>query len=115
MGWEPGEAGGAGEEPEPGPGLPGGHGGPGAGAGAAARDPRLSGFAQGGAWDACPPSAALAAALESASGPGWRCPGANQGELLGLLRQCQALESWAASAKLGILRALIRDDDPGLP
>lgn len=75
------------------------------------RDPRLTGFARGGEWDRCRPSAELAAVLESVSGPGWRAPGATRDELLGMLRQAQALESRAAAAKLGILRSLIRDDD----
>ena len=35
--------------------------------------------------------------------------------MLGMLRQAQALESRAAAVKLGILRALIRDDDQPLP
>jgi hypothetical protein len=35
--------------------------------------------------------------------------------MFGLLRQWQALESRAAAAKLGILRALIREDDQPLP
>jgi hypothetical protein len=35
--------------------------------------------------------------------------------MFGLLRQWQALESRAAAAKLGVLRALIRDDDQPLP
>ena len=83
--------------------------------GAPGRDAHLSGFAKGGEWDACPPSASLAAVLEAASGPGWRCPGASREEMFGLLRQWQALESRAAAAKLGILRALIRDDDQPLP
>jgi hypothetical protein len=91
--------------PDPDPGLPGG---------APSRDPRLAGFARGGQWDACPPSAALAAVLEAASGPGWRCAGASREEMFGLLRQWQAVESRAAAAKLGILRALIRDDDQPL-
>ena len=90
-----------GAPPGPGPGLP--------------RDPHLPGFAHRGQWDTCPPTAALAAALEAASGPGWRCPGASREEMFGLLRQWQALESRAAAAKLGILRALIRDDDQPLP
>jgi hypothetical protein len=80
--------------------------------GTPARDPRLAGFAKDGQWDVCPPSSALAAALEAASGTEWRCPGASRDELLGLLRQAQALESWAAAAKCGILRSLIRDDEP---
>ncbi len=48
-------------------------------------------------------------------GPGWRCAGASREEMFGLLRQWQALESRAAAAKLGVLRALIRDDDQPLP
>jgi hypothetical protein len=79
------------------------------------RDPRLSGFAGGGEWDSCPPSAALAAEAEAASGPGWRCPGASRDEMVGLLRQWQALESWASAGKLGVLRALVRDDGQPLP
>ena len=35
--------------------------------------------------------------------------------MLGLLRQWQALESWAAAGKLGVLRALVRDDGQPLP
>lgn len=108
MGWQPGMEGGTGGEP--GPGLPGGHETP-----AADRDRRLAGFAQGGAWDACAPSAALAMALEGASGPEWRCPGAELDEMVGLLRQWQAIEAWAAAGKLGVLRALIREDDLELP
>ena len=83
--------------------------------GPGARDPRLSGFARGGDWDTCPPSAALAMILEGVAGPGQHCPGAEHDELLGLLRQGQALESWAAAFKLGVLRALIREEDQPLP
>jgi hypothetical protein len=79
------------------------------------RDSRLAGFAAGGEWDACPPSASLALALEATSGAEWRCPGATRDEMFGLLRQWQALESRAATAKLGVLRALIREDDQPLP
>jgi hypothetical protein len=77
--------------------------------------PSLSGFAAGGRWDACPPSAALATAIEAASGDDWQCSGATREEKLGLLRQCQAMEAWTASAKLGVLRSLIRDDDEPQP
>jgi hypothetical protein len=35
--------------------------------------------------------------------------------MTGLLRRWQALESWAAAGKLGVLRALIRDEDQPLP
>ncbi len=90
-----------------------------AGAGAAAplppRDPRVAGFARDGEWDGCRPSAELAAVLEEVAGPGWRCPGASRDEMLGMLRQAQALESRAAAVKLGILRSLVRDDDQPLP
>jgi hypothetical protein len=79
------------------------------------RDPRLAGFAQGREWDRRPPSAALALALEGASGPGWRCPGAEHDELIGALRASAALESWACAAKLGLLRALMREEDLPLP
>ena len=110
--WQPGGNSGTGEEPEPGPGLPG----RGASAGAPAGcDHHLSGFVKDGQWDTCPPSAALAGALEAASGPEWRCPGATRDQMVGLLRQWQALESRAAAGKLGVLRALIRDDDQPLP
>jgi hypothetical protein len=66
MGWQPG----AGDDP-------------GAVSGAG-RDPRLAGFAKGGAWDTGQPSAALAAVLEAASGAEWRCPGATRDEMLGM-------------------------------
>ena len=93
MGWQTGTGHGTGEEP----------------AGSVpARDPRLPGFAHGGEWDACPPSAGLAAALEAIAGPDWRCPGATRDELLGLLRQWQALESWAAAGKLVVVALLSR-------
>src|SRR6266700_2555097 len=72
------------------------------------RDPRLAGFAQGGPGDTCPPGSALAVALEELSGPDWRCPGATDDELVGLLGRWQAVESWAAAGKLGVVRELIR-------
>ena len=72
------------------------------------RDPRLAGFASGQAWDSCPPSAVLAAAAEGVSGPGWRCPGASDDELDGLLGRWAALESWAQAGKLGVVREKVR-------
>ena len=105
MSWQPAKDSGTGDTP--GSGLPR--------SAEPVRDSLLSGFVKDGAWDSCPPSAALAAALESAAGPGQRCPGATRDELLGMLRQWQALESWAAAGKLALLRALIRDDDQPLP
>jgi hypothetical protein len=80
-----------------------------------ARNDRLAGFAKDGEWNACLPSAALATALAAASGKEWRCPGATRDEMFGLLRRWAALESWAVAAKLGVLRALIREEDQPLP
>jgi hypothetical protein len=112
VGRHPGSHGGTGDAPEPGPGLLG----PDAPVSSQPlRDAHLSGFAADGEWDARPPSAELAVALEAASGPEWRCLGATRDEMTGLLRQWQALESWAAAGKLGVLRALVRDDGQPLP
>jgi hypothetical protein len=99
--------------PRRGPDLPEGRG-PGLGTAASERDGHLAGFGNGGAWDTCPPSGSLALALEAASGPEGRCPGASHDELFGLLRQWQALESRAVAGKLAVLRALIREDDQPL-
>lgn len=111
MGWQPGADGWTGGEPSPG--LPGGREDP--GSSAPERDRRLAGFTDGGEWDACAPSAALAAALDGASGPEWRCPGADRDEMVGLLRKWQSMEAWATAGKLGVLRALLREDDLELP
>src|SRR6266581_605553 len=59
-----------------------------------ARDPRLAEFAQGRAGDTCPPGAGLATVVEELSGPEWRCDGATDDELIGLLGSWNALESW---------------------
>jgi hypothetical protein len=93
---------GAGAEPAPGAGLPGVAGGRGG------RNPRLAGFAQGGPGDTCLPDAKLAETLEELSEPDWRCVGATDDELVGLLGRWQAVESWAAAGKLGVVRELIR-------
>ena len=79
------------------------------------RDPRLAGFAKDGEWDSCRPSAALVTALEGASGPEWRCVDASRDEMIGLLRRWASIEAWASAGRLGVLRALIRDDDQPLP
>ena len=100
-----------GEEPAPGPGLPGG---PSGSESAGVPDPGLAGFADGGVWDSAPPSAAMAAALEGAAGAGWRCEGGSRGEIVGAVRAAAALESWWCAAKLGLLRAAIRQDGDGL-
>src|ERR1700735_3010735 len=89
------------DEPARDPGLPGG-------AGASGQDPRLAGCAQGGGGDTRPPSAALAAEVADLSGPGWRCAGADDDELVGLLGRWEALGAWAEAGSLGVVRELIR-------
>lgn len=112
MGRQPGKDSGTGGEPVPGSGMPVG---PAAsrdqGAGEALRDERLPGFTRGGEWDGCLPGPELAAVLAAVACPEWRCPGAEQDELIGVLRRVAALESWASAAKLSVLRELIRHDD----
>ena len=76
------------------------------------REALLAGFARGGTWDTQAPGPELAAALAEAAGPEWRCKGASGEELIGVLGRLAVLESWVAAGKLGVLRALIRDDDP---
>ena len=75
------------------------------------REELLSGFASGGVWDKHPPGPELAAALAKAAGPDWRCASATGEELVGLLRAMAALQSWAGAGMLGVVRALVRDDD----
>src|SRR5579859_2082817 len=76
----------------------------------------VTGFRDGGEWDSCPPSASLAAATAAAAGPEWRCPGATDDQLVGLLRRRAALESWAAAGRLGVIREMMRrEDTPWLP
>jgi hypothetical protein len=85
---------------------------PGRGAGAQPdRNSRLAAFAQGGHGDTRPPDAELAAALDELSGPDRHCDGATDDELIGLLGRWQAVESWAAAGKLGV----IRTDPPPRP
>src|ERR1700678_4506937 len=75
------------------------------------REELLDGFARGGVWDKHPRGPELAAALAKAAGPDWRCGLATGEELIGLLRAMAALQSWAGAGLLGMIRALIRDDD----
>jgi len=138
MDWQPDAEDGAGDEPAPDFGLLGGQtdgsgssgragsgpaGGGAPGAGSASSGPGgssgadgtgLAGFGPGGVWESSAPSAAMAVALEAAGGAGWRCDGASQRELIGLVRAAAMVESWAAAAKLGYLREAIRGDDDGL-
>ena len=63
-------------------------------------------------WDKHPPGPELAVAVARATGPDWRCSLATGEELIGLLRAMASLQSWAGAGLLGVIRALIRDDDP---
>jgi hypothetical protein len=67
---------------------------------------RSFGFGRDGLWDRSAPSAALAQALEEASGPDFSCPGATRDERVGILRQWAAMEGRAAAGRLGALRAM---------
>jgi hypothetical protein len=64
-----------------------------------------------GSQEALAPSGRLALVADEVSGPGRRCPGATDDELIGLLRAWAAIESWAAGAKLGVIAELIRRED----
>ena len=61
------------------------------------------------------PSGRLALLVDELSGPGRRCPGATDDELIGLLRAWAAIESWAAGAKLGVIREIMRREAPPSP
>src|ERR1700727_1767334 len=76
------------------------------------REELLAGVAAGGVWDKRPPGPELAAAVARAAGPDWRCGLATGEEMVGLLRAMAALQSWSGAGMLGMIRALIRDDDP---
>ena len=102
MGWQPGPGGGTGTGPDHGPGLPGGA--------PPAHDPRLGLFAVDGSQAGPVPCGRLALLADELSGAGRRSPGATANELIGLLRAWAALESWAAGAKLGVIRELMRRD-----
>jgi hypothetical protein len=97
---------GAGAEPGPDPGLPGGS--PGVPVPGQSRKLRLGDFATGGTGDTCPPGPELAATVAALSGTGWHCAGATDDELIGLLGRWAAVESWAAAAKLGVVREFLR-------
>ena len=96
MGDGPVPGGGRGEDPAGGT-VPGGAGRPGA-----------RGFAEGGPLHQAEPGAALTVVLDRASGPKRRCPGASDDEAFGMLNRWDGTEAWCASAKLGVIRELIR-------
>jgi hypothetical protein len=102
-----------GEEPTRDPRLPGGS--PAAAGLARAEDLRLGDFAEGGWGDTCPPGPGLVTVLDELSGPQWRCDGATDEELVGLLGRWAAAESWVAAGKLGVARELLRRRAVPLP
>src|SRR6185437_14498852 len=75
----------------------------------------LASFGHGGAQAEAPPSAALAADLETAAGPNGLYEGADTDALVGIVRQWAAIESWAAAGLLAALRAMTREDGEGSP
>jgi hypothetical protein len=78
-------------------------------------DPRLAAFAWDESRDAPTPSGRTALLVDELSGPERRCPGATDDELIGMLRAWAALESWAAGAKLGVIREVMRREAPPSP
>ena len=75
-------------------------------------DLRLAQFAWDDSKDAPAPSGPMALLVDELSGPQRRCPGADGDELVGLLRAWAAVESWAAGAKLGVIREIMRREGP---
>jgi hypothetical protein len=119
MGWQQGSDGGTGEGPDRDPGLPL-RGACGPEPGGPARDPRLAVFAAYGEQDGAPPPGPvpcglLAMVADEVSGPERRCPGATDNERVGIVRAWAAIESWAAAAKLGAVREMIRHDGAPSP
>src|SRR5512142_1733248 len=106
MGSRPGETGGPGGSPDRAPRTPGD-------VPPAPRDPRLARFASADGQDQPDPSGQLALLADELSGPERRCQGATDNELIGLLQTWSKLESWAAGAKQGVIREMIRRD--GIP
>jgi hypothetical protein len=65
------------------------------------------GLGQGGELDTARSSAELCRILDELSGPGRRCGGLSDDEVTGLMGRWHSLEAWAASSKLGVVRAMI--------
>ena len=78
--------------------------GPGSGRG----EDSAGGPVPGGQGGAAPPGVALAQMLDQVSGPDRRCAGLSDDQAFEVLGRWDALEAWCASAKLGVVRALIR-------
>jgi uncharacterized protein DUF222 len=100
---------GAGRDPEPPPASGGPDPAP------PGPDPRLAQFAYEDSRVGPTPSGPTALLVDELSGPGRRCAGADGDELVGLLRAWAAIESWAAAAKLGVVREIMRREAPPSP
>src|SRR5580698_9392133 len=107
-GQEDGEGAGPDRDPAPPPPGPGGPGGPAPDPARPGRDPRLAWFAWDDSREPPAPSARLALLIDELAGPERRCPGADDGEVTGLMRAAAADESWAASLKLGMIAEMMR-------
>jgi hypothetical protein len=94
---------------------PPGSGGPSPSPATPGRDPRLAAFAYDESRPGPAPSGALALLIDQLTGPERRCPGADDDQVVGLLRGCAAVESWVASTKLGVVRELMRREAPPSP
>jgi hypothetical protein len=68
---------------------------------------KLGGFQQGGELDQAKPSAELITVLDKAAGPDRRCVLLSDDEITALLGRLAAAEAWVASAKLGVVVALL--------
>jgi hypothetical protein len=66
------------------------------------------GFAAGNELDVMRPGVPLAGFADEVTGPGGRCAGASDDQLIGVLRAWDRLESWTAARKLDVIAELIR-------
>ena len=64
------------------------------------------GFASGGPLDTAAPDVAVAAFAEEVTGPGGRCAGATDDELIGVLAAWQRQENRAAARRLAVVAEL---------
>jgi hypothetical protein len=72
------------------------------------RELLLDAFARGDAAERLRPNAWFGMVVSDLSGADGSCPGASDGEVLGLLSGWAAQEAWGAARKLAVLRELIR-------
>ncbi|HEX4832398.1 MAG TPA: DUF222 domain-containing protein, partial [Trebonia sp.] len=111
-GQEDGEGAGRDRDPEP---TPPASGSPVPSPASPGPDKRLAQFAWDDSSEGPAPSGPMALMVDELSGPQRRCPGATGDELVGLLRAWAAVESWAAGAKLGLIREMMRREGPPSP